>query len=77
MANEKRLLTFQPAYHMGYGEAWEIVKTRLDDDSVSVHKKVQAIEMVSGMETLNSITKDELQKALRWMFDHFDFGRCE
>lgn len=76
MANEK-LVAFNPAYHMGYGEAWEIVKLRLDDDSVSIPKKVQAIEMVSQMGTLNSITKDELQKALRWMFDNFDFGRCE
>lgn len=73
MANEKRLIEFQPTYYMGFGEAWEIVKLRLDDDSVSIPKKVQAIEIVSRMETLNSITKDELQKALRWLFDHYDF----
>ena len=69
-----KMIEFQPAYHMGYGEAWEIVKLRLDDDAVSISKKVQAIEMVSRMATLNSITKDELQKALRWMFDNYDFG---
>ena len=69
-----KMIEFQPAYHMGYGEAWEIVKLRLDDDAVSIPKKVQAIEMVSRMETLNSITKDELKKALRWMFDNYDFG---
>ena len=31
MANEKRLIEFIPPQHMGYGEAWEIVKLRLDD----------------------------------------------
>ena len=73
MENEKRLIEFSPPQHMGYGEAWEIVKLRLDDDSVPIPKKVKAIEMVSRMETLNSITKDELKKALRWLFDHYEF----
>lgn len=66
-------IEFIPAYHMNYGEAWEIVKLKLADDSVSIEKKVQAIEIVSRMATLNSITKDELQTALRWLFDHYDF----
>lgn len=73
MADEKRRIEFIPDYYMGWGEAWEIVKLRLDDESVSIPRKVQAIEIVARMETLNSITKDELQKALRWLFDHYDF----
>ena len=73
MENEKRLIKFLPPQHMGYGEAWEIVKLRLDDDSVSIPKKVKAIEIVARMATLNSITKNELQKALCWLFDHYDF----
>lgn len=73
MANEKRLIKFSPPQHMNYGEAWEIVKLRLDDDSVSIPKKVKAIEIVARMATLNSVTKEELQKALRWLFDHYSF----
>ena len=69
----EKLIEFQPTYHMTYGEAWEIVKLRLDDESVSIPKKVQAIEIVARMETVNSITKGELQKALQWLFDHYDF----
>ena len=55
------------------GKAWEIVKYRLDDDSIAIQSKVIAIEKIARMETLNSITKDELQNALRWLFDHYDF----
>lgn len=73
MSDEKKRIEFTPAYYMGWGEGWEIVKFRLDDESVPIPRKVQAIEIVARMETLNSITKDELQKALRWLFDHYDF----
>lgn len=69
----EKLIHFIPMHKMTYGEAWEIVKLRLDDDSLPIPTKVTAIEMISRMETLNSITKDELQKALRWLFDHYDF----
>lgn len=69
----EKLIEFHPSYHMTFGEAWEIVKIKLDDESVSIQKKVQAIEIVARMETLNSITKDELQKSLRWLFDHYEF----
>lgn len=70
---EKPPIKFVPPYQMSYGEAWEIVKRRLDDESVSVPQKVEAIGIVTRMETLNSITKDELQNALRWLFDNYDF----
>lgn len=62
-----------PTYNMSMGEAWEIVKLRLDDDTIAIQSKVLAIEKISRMATLNSITKDELQKALRWLFDHYEF----
>lgn len=74
MGKGEKLVNFTPVWHMNYGEAWEIVKLRLDDDSVPIPRKVRAIEMVARMATLNSITKDELQTALRWLFDHYDFG---
>ena len=62
-----------PSYNVSLGKAWEIVKHRLNDDTIALQSKVLAIEKVARMETLNSITKDELQKALRWLFDHYDF----
>lgn len=74
MGNGEKLVTFIPPQHMSYGEAWEIVKLRLVDETVPIPRKVRAIEMVARMATLNSITKDELQTALRWLFDHYDFG---
>lgn len=62
-----------PTYNISLREAWEIVKHRLDDDTIALQSKVLAIEKISRMETINSITKDELQKALRWLFDHYEF----
>lgn len=67
------MIDFKPAYAMGYGEAWQIVKLGLDDDSIPLGRKVQAIGIVARMETLNSITKAELQRALRWLVEHYDF----
>lgn len=32
-----------------------------------------AIEKIVAFETLNGVTKDELQHALQWLFEHFDF----
>lgn len=62
-----------PTFNVSLGKAIEIVKFRLDDDSVSLETKVLAIDRVSQMETHNSITKDELVGALRWLFTHYDF----
>lgn len=62
-----------PTYNVSLGEAWEIVKYRLNDDTIALQSKVLAIEQVARMETLNSIKKDELQNALRWLFDHYEF----
>ena len=62
-----------PTYNINMGDAWLIVKERLDDETIALPSKVLAIEKIARMETLNSITKDELQKALRWLFDHYDF----
>lgn len=72
MKDKKRIIHFQ-TYNVTLGEAWAIVKAHLDDDTIAIPTKVLAIEKIARMETLNSITKDELQKALRWLFDHYDF----
>lgn len=73
MPDTGKMITFEPTYHMGWGEAWNIVKFRMDDESVPIARKVCAIEAVARMETLNSITKDELVRCLRWLFDHYEF----
>lgn len=62
-----------PTYNVNYGDAYEIVKHRLDDPNIAIQSKVLAIETVANMETLNGITKDELQNSLKWLYNHFDF----
>lgn len=71
MAN-KKIFQF-PTYGVSTAEAIEIVKFRLDDPEIALQSKVLAIEYVADMETHNSITKNELIKALRWLFEHYEF----
>lgn len=73
MRGKRRTIPFSPVYQMGWGEAWQIVKLGLDDADIPLGRKVQAIGIVARMETLNSITKAELQRALRWLVEHYDF----
>lgn len=62
-----------PTYNINIGDAWLIVKERLDDKTIALPSKVLAIEKIARMETHNSISKDDLVRALRWLFDHYDF----
>lgn len=62
-----------PTYNVNTGDAYMIVKHHLDDDTIALQSKILAIEKVANMETLNGITKDELQYALKWLFAHYDF----
>ena len=62
-----------PTFNVSLGQAVEIVKYKLDDDSIALQSKVLAIDKVAEMPTHNSITKDELVRALRWLFEHYDF----
>ena len=62
-----------PTYNINIGDACVIVKWKLDDDTIALQSKIIAIEKVARMETHNSITKDELVRALQWLFDHYDF----
>ena len=68
-----RPIEFHPPHHMSFGEAWAIVKYGLDDLSTSVPQKTKAIGIIARAETLNSITKEELKKALCFLFDYYDF----
>ena len=51
-----------------------VVKFDLEANDIDLSTKVAAIERVASMETHNSVTKDELVNALRWLFDHYDFS---
>lgn len=62
-----------PTYNVSLGEAIAIIKFGLDADTIALPSKVIAIEKVANMPTHNSVTKDELIKALRWLFEHYDF----
>lgn len=67
------ILKFPPTDNVSLPQAIGIVKSRLCDDDISFKSRMLAIEKVAYMETHNSITKDELVKALRWIFEHYDF----
>ena len=62
-----------PAYNVSLPQAIHIVCERLDDDTIALQSKVIAISKVAQMETHNSIRKDDLVHALRWIFAHYDF----
>lgn len=62
-----------PTNNVSLGEACLIVRECLDSSSVSIPSKVIAIEKVARMETHNGIRKDDLVRALRWLFDHYEF----
>ena len=67
-----------PSYNMSLGQSIAVVKHSLYDPEIAFQSKVLAIENVANMETHNSITKDELVGALRWLFEHYEldsFGR--
>ena len=70
----KKLKTIPfPTFNVSLGEAVSIFKAGLDNDNIALQTKVIAIDKVANMETHNSITKDELVRALRWIFEHYDF----
>ena len=62
-----------PTDNVSLPQAIEIVKAHLYDEDVSFKSRVLAVEKVANMETHNSIKKDELIEALRWIFEHYDF----
>ena len=63
--------------NISLGESIVIVKHHLDDDTINYVKKAMAINRVAFMETHNSITKDDLIHALRWLYDNYFFGEDE
>lgn len=68
----KKVVQF-PTYNITLGDAILIVKHHLQDDDIALQSKILAIEKVANMETHNSITKDDFVRALRWVFEHYEF----
>ena len=68
----KKLLCF-PGYNVSVDEAVSIVKFSLDAPDIQEKTKVLAISHVADMGTHNSVAKNELISALRWLFKHYDF----
>lgn len=55
------------------GQSVDIVKHGLEDPDIHMETKVLAIQNVIEMETHNSISKDALLNALRWLYYTYDF----
>lgn len=66
-------IPFPSPGNISTGQAVGIFKYHLDDETVPIWAKVLAIEKIAAFATLNSITKYELQHALQWLFEHYDF----
>lgn len=70
---EPAAIPFPCTGNLSLGQAVGIFKYRMDDGKVPIWAKVLAIEKIASFETLNSITKDELQHAIQWLFEHYQF----
>ena len=53
---------------MNVGKAIAVFKT-LENEKWSDSERINALCIVAEMPTINSIKKDELQKALKWILD--------
>ena len=67
------VIPFPSTGNVSLGQAVGIFKFRMDDKTVPIWAKVIAIEKISALETLNGVTKDELQHAIRWIFEYYQF----
>lgn len=67
------VIQFPCTGHLSLGQAAGIFKYHLADETVPIWEKVLAIEKIAALETMNGVTKDELQHALRWIFEHYQF----
>lgn len=67
------VISFPGHGNLSIGQAVGIFKYRMDDETVPIWAKVLAIEKIASFETLNGVTKDELQHALQWLFEHYQF----
>ena len=61
-----------PTSNVSPDQAVNIIKTGLNNEYIPIKTRRLAIEQVAYMERCSSGTKDELAKALRWVFNHYD-----
>ena len=66
-----------PGFNVSLSDAIKIAKYHLDDPDIAMQSKVMAIEKVAEMETHNSITKNDLVGALRWIYEQTFYRFCE
>lgn len=62
-----------PTKYVSLPKAIAIVRDGLNDENTPIQTRLFAIQRVAEMETHNSIPKDCLVGALRWMLEHYDF----
>lgn len=53
---------------MNIGRAWAIFK-KIDSDEYTDEEKGFAIRMVMDMETINSITKEDMRNVTKWLWN--------
>ena len=53
---------------MNIGRAWAIFK-KIDSDEYTDEEKGFAIRMVMDMETINSITKEDMRTVTKWLWN--------
>ncbi|WP_122788866.1 hypothetical protein [Intestinibacillus sp. Marseille-P6563] len=70
---EKRKTIAFPTFNVSDGMAIDIVKDKLNDETIPFQTRILAIDNVANMATHNSVSKDELVSALKWIFEHYDF----
>lgn len=68
----KKIVVF-PSYNLNLGDSILMVKNHLDDPDYAIQSKILAISNVANMETHNSVSKADLVRALRWLFEHYEF----
>ena len=70
---EPAVIPFPCTGNLSLEQAADIFKYRMDDETAPIWAKVLAIEKIAALETLNGVTKNELQHALQWLFEHYQF----
>lgn len=53
---------------IGFREAFNVLMD-IENDGISTEKKLEAIRFVGNAETLNSIPKEALKRACKWIAD--------
>lgn len=69
----KRNVIEFPTYNVNLGDAILVVKHHLTDEEIAAETKMISIQKVAEMETHNSVTKDDLVNALRYIFNTYEF----